>query len=284
LVLGADLSKQHVTVCLTAISSRAPTLHLALESLVRQKYGNFSVHVYVSREPYLLDQGDFVISPQCREILRKYPNVFFFYVPNLGPYRKVLPFLQAHFGENRLFATADDDTVYPDNWLSTLVHHYAVRRCTVAFRGHQMLPADDRWQNYRRWMTTGVKDRQSMFGLPTGKDGVLYNAMFFHRNVLDVETAMSLAPTVDDLWLKWHTAFAGVPVFLINSDYKTQSFVDVGAGESLYQSYNKQGGNDAAIQRLEAHSRQAFGETLLERLSSHAANPVVHPAEVAVLP
>lgn len=262
---------QHVTICLTTISARAKNLHLTLQSLAKQNYGSFSVRVYVSREPYLLDDGEFWISPECREVMRENDHVSLYYVPNTGPYRKVIPFLQERLGENELIATADDDTIYPEDWLATLVHHYTARRCIIAFRGHQMQPADGRWQRYRRWMTSGVKERQGIYGLPTGKDGVLYNAMFFHRNVLDMDVAMSIAPTVDDLWLKWHTAFADVPVFLINTSYSTQTFVDTGDGVSLYKNYNKQGGNDVAIQALEDYSLATFGQTLLERASRQIA-------------
>ncbi len=256
---------QHVSVCLTSISSRAEKLHITLRSLAAQNYRSFSVRIYVSREPYLLDQGDFRISQDCRDLMRANDNVSFVFVPNTGPYRKIIPFLQERIGDNHLVATADDDTVYPADWLSTLVQNYNERRCVVAFRGHQMLPGEGRWQRYRRWMTSGVTDNFGPYGLPTGKDGVLYNTMFFNRHVLNMDKAMAVAPTVDDLWLKWHSAFSGIPVFLINKNYSSATFEDTNDGTSLYQSFNKTGGNDVAIQALEEYSIATFGQTLLER-------------------
>lgn len=258
---------QHVTVCLTSIASRAEKLHITLKSLAAQSYGNFSLRVYVSRERYLLDQGEFKISAECRELMRTNENISLAFVPNTGPYRKLIPFLQERVGDNHLVATADDDTVYPTDWLSTLVETYSERRCVVAFRGHQMLTADGRWQRYRRWMTTAMEDNFGPFGLPTGKDGVLYNTSFFTRHVLNMDKALAIAPTVDDLWLKWHTAFSGVPVYIINKSYSSDTFEDTGDGTSLYQKFNRTGGNDVAIQALEEYSIASFGETLLERVT-----------------
>ena len=182
------------------------------------------------------------------------------YVPNWGPYRKLLPYLFAHWGTSRLVATADDDTIYPADWLSGLVAAYGTYGCTIARRGHQMrfLP-DGTPTAYRGWMHAKVEGTPGRLLLPTGKDGVLYNTAQFPLHVLDVETALALAPTMDDLWFRWTQALNGIAVHLIGTDYTLHTFEETGYDDSLYLSYNLSGGNDAAVALLEAHFRDRFG-------------------------
>ncbi|ODN71010.1 glycosyltransferase [Methylobrevis pamukkalensis] len=246
---------EKIIVSLTSISHRMARLHLTLASLAAQDYPNFEVRVYVSPDRFLLDEGVIDIPPDCQALMDSDPRIRWMITPNIGSYRKLLPVLAENMSGEALIATADDDTIYPADWLSTLAHYYRRYNCIIAYRGHTMVRSEGSFLNYRRWMTRPQKENPSVFWLPTGKDGVLYNPLFFHRNVLNYHKALSVARTADDLWFKWHTALYNVPAYIVNTDYTTM-LEDTNDGPSLYKSFNQAGANDVAIAALEQYSSE----------------------------
>lgn len=254
-----------IIVSLTVIGARADRLHLTLESLLRQDMADFELRVHASRTPYLLDAGIVGIPAACRDLMARDARLRWVLVENTGPYRKLLPVLADPAARSALVVTADDDTLYPPDWLSSLVAAFERHRCIVAFRGHNMEHTAAGFRHYRRWMMGRITQNPSVYCLPTGKDGVLYHSSFFHPRVLDVHAACRIAPTADDLWFKWHSAANEVPVHVLNPDYMTGSLPETeGAGPSLYQEHNRGGANDAAVARLELHARMTFGRPLFE--------------------
>ncbi|MEO1169871.1 MAG: glycosyltransferase family A protein [Pseudomonadota bacterium] len=256
-----------VTVSLTAISSRFDALPRTIDSLLAQDYPNLSVRLYLSREPFLIDKGVGEAVPAALKDIEQASDGRFSIglVPNIGSYRKLLPFLLENWGQQRLVATADDDTIYPPDWMSTLMAHYQRWRCVIAFRGHYIRHSDGALMQYRSWMRSKVRQNPGIFCLPTGKDGILYDTQFFHPSVIDYRSALEIAPTADDLWFKWHTAANDVPVFLVNSDYRTQTFSHGGFQESLFDTFNRGGKNDEAIGKLVEYGRRRLDLDLIGR-------------------
>lgn len=255
--------KPHVHVSLTSISQRIGILAPTIRSLLSQSYPSFSVTLYLSSEPYLLDQGVSGELPDDLKALADGDSRFrAAFTRNIGPYRKILPILIEGWGARRLIATADDDTIYPEDWLARLVENYEKHKCVICYRGHMIAFIDGKFAPYRHWMVNKMKVNPHLHIVPTGKDGILYDTDFFHPRVLDYGAAYSLVPTTDDLWLKWHTAVMGVKCYSINTDYTTQTFENVDLSQSLYLSFNKGGKNDEAIQRLEAYARSELNFSL----------------------
>jgi hypothetical protein len=259
----------HVTVTMTAISSRLASLPRTIESLLGQNYPNFKVRLYLSREPFLIDNGIGDAPPSAlTAMVQSHPDRFQInIVPNIGSYRKLIPFLIETWGQRHLVATADDDTFYPADWLHRLVRSYLRLRCVIAYRGHYMQHDGQSLTPYRSWMSCRVRRNPDIFCLPTGKDGVLYDTIFFHPSVTDYQSALQIAPTADDLWFKWHTAAGDVPVYLINPDYRAHTFPHAGFRQGLYESFNKGGKNDEAVEKLVAYARKRLCFDLVENWS-----------------
>lgn len=267
-----------IHVSLTSIKSRAPQLRLTLESLVKQDAPfHYLVHVYLSREPHLLDEGyPFLPAwPELRtEVFRK--KVRFHNVPNTGPYRKLLPLLGQCIaaGIDEPIVTCDDDTLYPGHWLRTLVAEHDLCRAIVAFRGHTMTLRDGKLSKYNDWMHH-LKSEFSILNLATGKDGICYRPSLLDRGVLDIETALELAPTADDLWFKIHSLLAFVPVRILSDrnsvfrDHHSES----NPAASLWSCYNEIGGNDKTLNILIQHFRKARGICIEGLLLNAAPSP-----------
>lgn len=244
-----------VAIGLTTIAARVETVSGTVASLLGQDYPSFTVNLYVSREPHLLDRGITGDLPrELQELQDGHRNFRVWFVPNIGSYRKLIPLLYQSLGHRRLLATADDDTIYPDHWLWGLVKHYQDHRCIVCYRGHFMARRDGHFLPYRQWMKNGIDRNPDLYVLPTGKDGVLYDTALLHPRVLDYDTALGIAPTADDLWFKLHSAAVDVPTFAIHADYRTFSLAGVEVGDSLYRRFNSAGENDETVRRLREYA------------------------------
>ena len=280
-------------VTLTAISGRLDLLPAVLDSLRAQTLVPARVHLHLSREPHLLDEG---VDPSHPLVvaLESDPLVQIHWVPNLGPYRKIVPFLEAAGYENGsddhsgsatgpdaddLFITVDDDTLYPPRFIEYLLHHHERHGCIVAQRGRRMrLEANGGFMPYNRWHD-GLREPR-LANLATGQSGVLYRRSHFPKD-LELEAALALAPTHDDLWLRWLTAREGHPAIILqpNAVAKTDELAFPRASDrpaqeqpSLWFAYNApeasggaHGSNDGAIQSIATYFR-ARGYDLEARL------------------
>jgi hypothetical protein len=270
-------------VTLTAISGRLDRLPAVLDSLRAQTLVPARVHLHLSREPHLLDQG---VNPNHPVLvaLESDPLVQIHWVPNLGSYRKIVPFLEAggyengsddHIGSatgsdaDDLFITVDDDTLYPPRFIEYLLHHHERHGCIVAQRGRRMrLEANGGFMPYKSWHD-GLREPR-LANLATGQSGVLYRRSHFPKD-LELEAALALAPTHDDLWLRWLTAREGIKAVILqpNAVAKTNELAFPSASDkpvqeqpSLWFAYNApeapEGaihGNDAASEAIHCYFR-----------------------------
>ncbi|MEB3168070.1 MAG: hypothetical protein VKK97_04985, partial [Synechococcaceae cyanobacterium] len=147
--------------------------------------------------------------------------------------------------------------------------HHERHNCIVAHRGRRMrLAAAGGFLPYPKWHD-GLREPR-LANLATGQSGVLYRFSDFPDD-LELEAALALAPTHDDLWLRWLTARQGVPAVILqpNAAAKTQELAFPGASQrlaqeqpSLWQAYNAPdaaagpgGNNDAAVEAVDAYFR-----------------------------
>ena len=260
-------------VTLTAISIRMDTLPAVVDSLRAQSMKPARLHLHLSEVPHLLDEGVAGDHPVVQQ-LQSDPWVQVHWGPNLGPYRKIVPYLHAEgYGSKRdgddLFITVDDDTLYPPRFIEYLLRQHERHGCIVAHRGRRMrLASKGGFLGYVQWHD-GLREPR-LSNLPTGQSGVLYRHSDFPAD-LELDAALALAPTHDDLWLRWLTARQGVPSVILqpNAAAKTQELAFPSASDqpaeeqpSLWFAYNSPdayetevGNNDAAIEAIAAYFR-----------------------------
>ena len=188
-------------ICLTTISTRLHTLERVVRSLQRQTMPPQGIHIYLSQAPYLLDEG---VDPKDERLqaLREDPTVHLHWVENLGPYRKFAIYLHspATDSEDDRFITVDDDTIYPPRFIEYLVAKHLRYQCVVAHRGRRMRLGPSRgFADYANWHD-GLHEPR-LGNLPTGQSGVIYRRAYFPAD-LQLEAALRIAPTHDDLWLR----------------------------------------------------------------------------------
>lgn len=268
-----------ITVVLTTISKRLPHVFKVIESLHKQTLMPKEIILYISKEPYLLDDGISSDDLQEFNIFEKLKIVF---TANTGPYRKILPYLNSLNDEgirgDNIFVTVDDDTLYPDYFLDQLYKSHIKFGGVIAFRGRkiELDQSGTMISSYSAW-GPGVAT-PSILNIPTGKDGVLYRRSYFDNNFLQINGALRCAPTADDLWIKWHTTLNFIPSTILNpeaclSDYKSFPLVSYQKEDrdiSLYASHNSSGSgskNDISVSSLEDYFLECYGFKIAEILS-----------------
>lgn len=194
-----------ITVNLTTTFQRLSLCRIALTSLLMQTWLPHRINLWVSEEPYLRDKGigEVGVMDQFVESLpdsaRNLLNIR--WVPNTGPYRKLIPMLR-EAGPDDVIVTADDDIFYGQAWLSGLLQAYAdaegmpvaarVRKKRINFLGKST--------SYLHWKLMhhpSIMDDD--FVVTFGGGAVLSRAMFREQDIAD-DSFLMLAPTADDLW------------------------------------------------------------------------------------
>jgi hypothetical protein len=212
---------QRVIVSVTTISRRLDSIVDVVGSLLAQSLPPDEVRIAASREGFLVDEG---IPPEriparIQEWVRE-GKVHWDYTENIGPYRKLIPVLERSVDPSSLIVTADDDTLYPEYWLESLVEE-ALRnpRSVIAFRCRYIRLSKRGFAPYATWPLVteawlrerGAEPVDPLLLFPTGKRGVLYRPGFFPAEVLDREF-LSICPLADDVWFRLLAMSNGVGV------------------------------------------------------------------------
>jgi hypothetical protein len=263
------MKKDVLEIVLTVISSRLHVLPSVLDSLVNQSIKPDAIHIYVSKEKYLLD-GGIPVNSSVLKAVSEIPLVEIHWCLNIGPYRKLWPYLK-HARERGLspstkIITVDDDTLYPPRFVEYMLRNHAKYQCRVAHRGRRIrLNCDGPgFLPYSEW-PDGLHEPR-LGNLPTGQSGIVYSLGDF-PDQLEIEMATELAPTADDLWIHWLMARRSVPAVILQPSaaaftkrlaFPTAEDSDKFAQESLWFAYNThkprvgQLSNDLQIQAIDA--------------------------------
>jgi hypothetical protein len=128
---------------MTTIQARLEDARRVLASFRDQTRPADETHLYVSREGYIFDTGIADPGPVAADV---------HFVPNTGPYRKLLPLLRERWNEDVLIVTIDDDGAYPPWFLERLVNGYERTGCITCFRAKRAKRrGDGRFKPFLSW-------------------------------------------------------------------------------------------------------------------------------------
>lgn len=170
---------------------------------------------------------------------------------NLGPHTKYYPYV-ASVEDHRLpLVTADDDIMYPRNWLRRLYSAYLGNPSSINCHwASEMRSAGDKLASYHTWPNCGdTVARFSNFGL--GVSGIIYPPSMLTELAARGAAFRDLSPTADDVWLHWVALRAAIPVRQISPIPRHFALIPGTQGQALMTTNNVEGsGNDAWIRGL----------------------------------
>ena len=264
-----------VHVSLTTISGRVAGLPGVLRSLEAQTLLPDRIHLWISPEPFLLDEGvrradlpDEVLAraEDGRLSIRE--------TPNIGPHRKLLPLLERVHGDPDppLIVTADDDSFYPPRWLEAMVGAWREERCAVTWRARRIRETAAGLAPYRDWpLVPRFEEVLSHRLLATGTDGQLLHPDMLHPAVRG-EAYRELCPSRSDAWITGALLAAGTPTLKLSvlRALGVDDLPDGPAGMPAFRAAKRdrpatglwrfnRSRNDEYLRRTLAHFRRAAG-------------------------
>jgi len=226
-----------VIVSLTSFPGRIDTLWISLESIYRQKVAPEQVVLVLSREEF----------PDCRvpssvSAFADRGLKIIFHEGNLRSFKKLIPLLEDY--DDKVIVTADDDVIYPRNWLQQLVEaHHARPDFVLGHRGASITREGMEVLPYSGWARANTKTPASLVFL-TGMGGILYPPGALPETTADATLAMQLCPTADDVWFKAMTLKRGTPVAKISNTSGNFPIVRSAQKMALHHENVKAGQND----------------------------------------
>ncbi len=190
------LSSGGPVVSIATHPARIATAYLALESIARgtMKPGRLMLHI----------SGDVKIPASLKRLQERGLEIH--WTPDYGPHTKYYPCLESLSSSAELsepLVTADDDTLYPEDWLSMLweshesntsaIHAVEVRR--ISLNKYHFEP-------YQDWPVCDSNDSTQLKAF-IASGGVIYPCEFLKLMLEQGTSFQEKCPTSDSVWLSY---------------------------------------------------------------------------------
>jgi hypothetical protein len=201
---SSGFAHKDVFVSLTSHPPRFGTLHLTLKSLLTQSIRPKEFILWIAH-------NDMKLLPRKVIALQRY-GLIIKGCEDFKSYTKLIPFLREN--KDAAVVIADDDIYYWRDWLKELVQAQRPGHAEViCHRMHRIqLSPEGVPLPYMAWEYESVATEPSVLNFPTGVLGVLYPPHIFHPAVLDMQTALDLCPSGDDIWFYWMVRLSNASV------------------------------------------------------------------------
>lgn len=173
--------------------------------------------------------------------------------------------------------TVDDDKQYPPTLVAELLESY--RRhpdCVSAMRTHLMtFDQQGKVRPYLEWVGScnAFAGRPNLALMAIGAGGILYPPHRLPPRLFDVDAIQATCADADDIWLKFMSVVAGMPVVLANSSGDRATTIEGSQQVALYRENMLNGRNDQALGDVERHVQLVEGVSVLETIYHGQATP-----------
>jgi hypothetical protein len=204
----SQLPSPPIVISMTSYTQRFTFTRKSIKSLIMQNHSFSKIVLF-------LESRDFSSKATFDDLL-KFNLEIREYKSNYRSYLKLIPALELY--TNDLIVTADDDMYYNKNWLKELMschNQYPMDIC-----GHRGVIAtklnSSEYTPYQTWKVVDVAGCQVNLFL-TSSAGILYPPNIFDGTILDMELAMKLSPTNDDIWVYFNALKCQISSRLVSS-------------------------------------------------------------------
>ena len=226
-------------VSLTSFGKRARTVAFTLESIAQGD-------VLPSRLLLWLDEPASLATPSAMLARLQKRGVEVIQTENFGPHKKYFPYVASESSFDAPLVTADDDVLYPANWLSTLMQRYRAHSDSVhCYRARVAELRDGRLTPYASWhecATTEPSHRHFSIGMA----GVLFPPPVLRELQSRGTEFRETCPRTDDIWLNLQAQRVGARVRQVRPQPEYFMLLP-GTQKSGLLHANVDGGNDAAL-------------------------------------
>lgn len=234
-----------IIVSLTSFPARIDKVHLCIYSILNQSKKADKVFLWLAKEQF---EDKTHLPKKLLELEKKGLEIKF--CDDLKSYKKIFYVAQEYI--DSIIITADDDTLYPEDWIENLINTYEeYPNHVVCYRAHLMKIEGNSFAPYLQWGGLSKDFRgPSELLLPVGVGGVLYPPKYFEDAVFDANKIRELCPTADDLWLKAIGLKKHCNVIKVNTNSKEWFTLKNSQNNTLMKENVGQNLNDVAMKKL----------------------------------
>lgn len=193
-----------IIVSLTSYPARFSSIGLCLKSLLRQNRRPDRIIVWLGS-----DTAESDVTPE----MRRFEDLGVEY--RIDPDHNYKSHKKYYYAmrefPDAIIVTADDDLIYPKNWLKTMIKaHRKYPDCVVCRRTHLIRKNGEEILPYNQWIDQCRSIHTPSFSLVgTSGSGKLYPPHALDERALDPDAFMRLCTNADDLWVKCMEVLAG---------------------------------------------------------------------------
>lgn len=192
--------KRKVIISMTTIPGRIDSVWVTIESLLRQSYKPDEIILWISMEEFADKEIPVKLQKQQKRGLQ------IRYCKNIKSYKKIIYTAQQY--PNSYVVTVDDDIVYSEKMLKTLVKEYKKHpNCIICNRSHVIKQRRGKVMPYRMWekyeRRKSITTNPSYSNFFTSGAGTLFPIFKMNPILCNEEKFMYLSPTADDVWLNF---------------------------------------------------------------------------------
>lgn len=200
-------SDERIIVSLTSYPKRFDSIYLCLKSLLLQNYKPDMIIVYLGNDT---KESDLTIRMKK---LESYGIKYRIDSNNNFKSHKKYFYSMQEF-PNDIIVTADDDLIYPRNWLKTMIKtHQKYPNCIVCRRTHLIRQRGNEIMPYNTWFSQWRKVKEPSYSLlGTSGSGKLYPPKLLCAETFNYSKFMSICDGADDIWIKCMEVISGVKV------------------------------------------------------------------------
>lgn len=179
---------------LTTHSYRLELVFYAIESIANSSRKPSRLHLWIT------DQRSYLRLPATLQRLKS-RGLEVHLTEDLGPHTKYYPYVDRESEFDVPLVTADDDVIYPREWLQQLIAGYEANSSAIhCFRAHRICMTDTLPAPYNAWPHC-EDTNPSHLNFITGVSGVIYPPDYLKYLKQHGKAFKQYCPTADDIWL-----------------------------------------------------------------------------------
>lgn len=210
--------ERELIVSLTSFPPRIATLHYTLFSLFNQNIKPNKILLILSKLEFPNLESDL---PTHILKFKEHGLEIIWEEANIKSYKKLIPVLKIY--PDSIIVTADDDAIYPKDWLIRLVNAYEKNPQFIhCHRAHKIdFDKNGKILPYNDWASCVSYNEvaPSFLNFFTGLGGVLYPPHCFHQDILK-PLFLEIAPHQDDIWFWAMGILNGYKINVVENNYQ----------------------------------------------------------------
>lgn len=199
-------------VSLTSFPKRFPTLHLVIETILRQSVKPDKIILYLTESQI----KDVETLPQKLLDLRKRGLEIELCPDEIRSHTKYYYAFKSY--PDATIITVDDDLYYRSDLIENHLKHTAEHPdCIIANWVKEIIPGK---YKYNEWPDPDRKPKLSKNMLILGVSSVLYPPDSVHKDIFNIDNIKNLSLTADDVWISAMILKKGTSVYFTSYDYR----------------------------------------------------------------